>query len=425
MFESLAAEFAADRATLVALDVALKATGLLAVAVAVHLALGRRRALVRSTLWNACLVALILIPATSLAVPRWTLPILAPRPTAAQPRPTTVEPAAVRPVAPVDQAVVIGFDPVEAPNLAAVGANRPPGSPPDRSRASEPARVAAPGRWDAAKWVLGGYLAVVALGLIRLVGSALAVGRLRRSSRAVAELCWVEAGDRWCHRLGIRRRVAILRSDRVSVPVVVGWLRPTILLPAALAPEPSPELVAAVLLHELSHVRRGDYGWNLVRKLVGALYWPHPLVWPLGRIIGAVREQACDDLCVHLMGGAAGYRASLIAVASALIRRPESALGLAMARPTNLGRRLAWIDRTPGAATCLLRWPARVVILASVLLLAGAIGTIELAHAQAPASHPRTPPESARHRRANRVRPTRSRWKCWPRIRASRYPGRS
>ena len=64
------------------------------------------------------------------------------------------------------------------------------------------------------------------------------------------------------------RRVSLLKSDQVSVPVVVGSLRPAIILPRSLAATASkPELVDAVLLHELSHIQRGDFGWNLVRRL--------------------------------------------------------------------------------------------------------------------------------------------------------------
>ena len=179
----------------------------------------------------------------------------------------------------------------------------------------------------------------------------------------------------------------------MAVPVVVGCLRPWVVVPSALVDRATPELIDAVLLHELAHVRRGDYGWNLVRKVVGAAYWPHPLVWPLGRIIGAVREQACDDLCVHAMGGAAGYRASLLAVASELVaaRRPGAALGLAMARTPDLARRIAWIDRTPGASACLPRRAAQLGILGGMALLAGVIGSLELAHAQAPPTAPNEP----------------------------------
>ena len=89
-------------------------------------------------------------------------------------------------------------------------------------------------------------------------------------------------------------------------------------------------------------------------------------------------------------GRCSGYRASLIEVASGLIRRPDPALGLAMARTTKLGRRLAWIDRSPGRPACLMRRPARAALVGAVSALAGVIGSIELTHAR-PAETPKKP----------------------------------
>ena len=82
MFDSFGLAFSGGRAPLVVvLDVLLKATALLVLALAAHLALGRRRALVRSALWNACLIGLILLPASSLAFPRLRIPVPGPRQT--------------------------------------------------------------------------------------------------------------------------------------------------------------------------------------------------------------------------------------------------------------------------------------------------------------------------------------------------------
>ncbi len=386
MYSSLGAIFELDRASLVSVDVALKATALLALTFAVHGALGRRRALVRSTLWNACLVGLIAIPASSLLFPRLRLPILASRPISPRVEPTSVERNSLAHEVPTVRGSSSGFDPMAFPPLGSIEAS-PSTTPPRRPSGPIGPSVFA-WRVDAPKVGLGIYFGVVALFLTRLVGSLLAVGRLKRQARPIASREWTEAIEPRRIRLGIGRPVGLAESDRVSVPVVVGWLRPVVLLPEPLARKASVGLVDAVLLHELGHVRRGDYAWNLVRKVVGAFYWPHPLTWPLGRIIGAVREQACDDLCVHVLGGASGYRASLIAVASGLIRRPETSVGMAMARTTHLARRLAWIDRTPGASVCLMRRPARIAVLLSVMILATLIGAIELAHAQAPADSP-------------------------------------
>ena len=90
------------------------------------------------------------------------------------------------------------------------------------------------------------------------------------------------------------------------------------------------------------------------------------------------------------MGGASGYRASLLAVAESLVRARaiDPALGLTMARTTNLARRLAWIDQTHGSTACLLQRPARLGVLLAVLTLAGLLGTVELTRARVEAQVP-------------------------------------
>jgi RND family efflux transporter MFP subunit len=167
------------------------------------------------------------------------------------------------------------------------------------------------------------------------------------------------------------------------VPVVVGWLRPVILLPETLVESAPAATIDAVLLHELAHVRRGDYAWNVLLRLVQVLYWPHPLVWLMGRLIAGVREQACDDLCVSWLGGATTYCTTLLEVTAGLLRRPWESLGLAMTRSTKLGRRLAWVGRSPGAKHCLLRARARGAIVVAVLAAFGLLGSVTLVRPRA------------------------------------------
>ena len=179
----------------------------------------------------------------------------------------------------------------------------------------------------------------------------------------------------------------IVQSNRVSVPLVVGSIKPTIILPHQLALTAKAELMDMVLLHELAHVRRGDFAWNLVNRVVRLFYWPHPLVWPLGRLIGAVREQVCDEVCVHEARSATAYRATLLEVASGLIERPELVVGLAMARSTMLARRLAWIDGTAGQPRCVLGLTSSLAIGLATIGLTGLFGSIALEVRAFPAVH--------------------------------------
>ncbi len=351
------------------LDVALKAAALGLLAFVLHALLGRRRPLVRSVLWNACLAGLLLLPASAAVFPRLSIACL----------PVPPDVASQGPIAAPGGDIAIAQSDVEAPAPVVSGPRTQ--SPVPRSG-------------------LGGAIVAVYFGVagclfLRLLVALAAVERLRRSSVAVAAPGWVEALERWRGRLGLRRPVLLARSGRADVPMVVGWLRPLIVLPETLVGAADSKTIDAVILHELAHVRRGDYAWNLVLRLVQVLYWPHPVAWLLGRVIGGVREQACDELCIYWMGDARDYRATLLDVASGLVRRrPWQALGLAMARSSRLGRRIAQIDGSQGRPRCLLRWPARVLIVLVTIAACGLLGSVQLARraaaaqAPAPASKP-------------------------------------
>ena len=396
------------RAGFIALDVTLKATAMMILVFAGHGLLGRRRAAARSALWNACLVGLLLLPAASLAAPRLRLALPAwldsDRAVATAPAVDVSRIAIARPrTEGADGTVATGgpgarssMDRVVDPIGDAMASGAIARPEPARPFADAPSiAVAEPSphvRVGVVDLALGVYVMVAAWLVIRLTISMAAVGRLRRIGEPIGDPRWAEALEHWRARLGVGRSVAMLEADAVSIPVVIGWVRPAIIVPRLLAGAANPGVIDAVLLHELGHVRRGDFGWNLLWRLAHVVYWPHPLIWPVGRVIGAVREQACDDLCVHGLGGAEPYRETLLEVAGGLIRRPGPALGLAMARGTNLGRRLAWIDRTSGASRCMLRWPARMAIAIVLTVAAGVLGAVELSRAAVKAAEP---PKSA------------------------------
>ncbi len=229
---------------------------------------------------------------------------------------------------------------------------------------------------------VAGYLLIVAAMLARVIASLAAVGRLRRAATSVDDPAWLSALERCRRKLGIGRQVGLAWSPRTGIPVVFGWLRPIVLLPDSLAGREPGGLADAILLHELSHVRRGDYPWNVALRLVQAIYWPHPLVWLLGRTIAEGRERSCDAVCVHELGDAS-YGETLLAVAAGVPRRSSPAIGLAMARTSGLGRRLARIATGRGEAHPLPRPTVRVLIVGIALFAAGMVGAVRFTRAAA------------------------------------------
>jgi D-alanyl-D-alanine endopeptidase (penicillin-binding protein 7) len=102
--------------------------------------------------------------------------------------------------------------------------------------------------------------------------------------------------------LGIARRVRVRVLRDLASPLAVGWLRPTILLPAALVTGMPPDLLQALLAHELAHIRRMDYLVNLVQTVIESLFFYHPAVWWLGKRVRAERELVADDLAASVLG---------------------------------------------------------------------------------------------------------------------------
>ncbi len=146
-------------------------------------------------------------------------------------------------------------------------------------------------------------------------------------------------------RLGVRRAVSILQSTLVQVPVVVGYLRPAILLPVGVLAELPPSQLEAIIAHELAHVRRHDFLVNLLQTLVETVFFFHPVVWWMSRQVRNERENCCDDMAVAALGDRAAYSRALLAIEE--LRGPSLGLAVGAADGSLLSRvrRLLLKDR--------------------------------------------------------------------------------
>lgn len=171
---------------------------------------------------------------------------------------------------------------------------------------------------------------------------------------------------RLARRLGLRARLAVLESRRLAAPVVVGVLRPALLLPVGLAGS----LPAAQFEAVLAHVLRRDYLVNLLQRVAETLMFHHPVVWWLSGVVRAEREHACDEAAVTAQGGDPLPLARALA---ALEARRGSAPLLSMAAVGRRARGGALLSRVqrllgvPGAGSGVGAWPAA----RPVLLLVG------------------------------------------------------
>ncbi|QKG56172.1 M56 family metallopeptidase [Hymenobacter sp. BRD128] len=172
----------------------------------------------------------------------------------------------------------------------------------------------------------------------RLAGGLLYASRLRRAGTQALGAEWQQRLATLASRAGVRRPVALLESARVAGPVVLGHLRPVILLPLGAVAGLSPALLEALLAHELAHIVRRDYLLNLGLAVAEVLFFYHPAVWFMATCLRAERENCCDDQAAALCGGDDLRVARALAALAELEAFPTAAPRLALAAAGAAGR---------------------------------------------------------------------------------------
>jgi hypothetical protein len=170
-------------------------------------------------------------------------------------------------------------------------------------------------------WALGCATMIVRLGL-----GVTHLGRMVKRAGPI-EGPWQAHVDALRGRLGLRRHVRLLGSYEADAPLMIGWLKPVILVPLGALTSLPPAYVEALLLHELGHARRLDYLVNLLQACVEALLFHHPAVHWVSACLRAEREHCCDDLAIAATGDRLGYARALEAME--VWRGPSRELALA------------------------------------------------------------------------------------------------
>jgi beta-lactamase regulating signal transducer with metallopeptidase domain len=176
--------------------------------------------------------------------------------------------------------------------------------------------------------ILAIWFAGALLFSLRMAGGVWYVTTLRRASLPVGHT-WQQRLDALVQQLDIHRVVTLASSVRLQAPVVLGYIKPVILVPAGMLAGLSMEQVETILLHELAHIRRHDYLANLAQMLVEALYFFNPCIWALSAQVRTEREHCCDDAVVYYGGNARAYATALVQLEEVRLRQTGVALSLA------------------------------------------------------------------------------------------------
>ncbi len=223
--------------------------------------------------------------------------------------------------------------------------------------------------------VVGLWLAGVLVLTLRLTLVWMSMRRLCLSGLAIRDTPCLERFRALRERMRIGVPVRLLQSALVEVPMLIGWLRPTILVPASVFIGLTPGQLDAILAHELAHVRRYDYLVNLFQTALETILFYHPAVWWISLKLREERENCCDDIALEVMQDRLIY-------ASALARLEEGR-ALPFALTASGGSLLQRIRRIAGAND---RKVSALPLGIVVLILMAAIGiSIQTARSDAPA----------------------------------------
>jgi len=319
---------------------------LVAVALVLGAALRRQSASMRHGLWAAALVSLLVLSVAKFILPmQLSLGVWDARTIdgpaevgARQPVPTGQgqEAAATDPQVASDptsiEASVESTSPFGEP-LASGSTNSPTPLHSDRKFAPITFQQA-----FIAVWFLGSISV-----LFPYVKSIVAIRRLIARSQIISSGPIHSLTSDLAARLVIRRRLAVCVSSDTLIPIVAGWRRPTIILPASSADWPL-DRKRQVILHELAHVQRGDIAWALTARVACAVHWFNPLAWLVAGQLRREREAACDDVVLTMGEPANTYATNLLEIARASRGGARLLMaGTAMARSTNVRRRIVAI----------------------------------------------------------------------------------
>ena len=333
------------------LDATIKTTLFMGLVLFAVWLLGTRQAAKRSLFLNWCLVGVLVIPIASLCMPslrfQFDAPSLPPEPALPTARPVVApETPLAKSTSALKQQRVSDRAFSENTELSQDFVSPSPAQIVFAKNASTEST-------DWMPYILCGVMAVYAIGvlifLIRIIHSLIQVRTFHRSLFPCEDEQLQNDLQVLKNQLGIRRSVALAVSDKISSPTQVGLLKPIVVLPTPMVK--SCDQLESILIHELIHVKRWDCLYRLLAMVGMAFYWFNPLFHRAKHLLFEVQEQACDDWTVTTTGNSESYADTLLNVATQRQPRPAMALGMDMARTTQVMDRVNRIITLGGHVT--------------------------------------------------------------------------
>ncbi len=167
-------------------------------------------------------------------------------------------------------------------------------------------------------WLLG----VVVL-MLRFLGGIAYLQRLKHYQNSPVAAQWQGTLRYLSAQIGVKQKVQLLESALVKVPMVIGYLKPVILMPlGTLAGLPMAQ-IESILAHELAHIRRHDYLVNILQSLVDITLFFNPFAWWISECVREERENCCDDIALQATGDVLTFAKTLANLEALRLDSPQ------------------------------------------------------------------------------------------------------
>lgn len=137
---------------------------------------------------------------------------------------------------------------------------------------------------------------------------------LNKIAKAVftPEMRWVVRFYELAEKMHVKQEIDLYESAQATVPMVIGFLKPVVLVPLGMLANLPAGQVEAILLHELAHIRRRDYLVNLLQTFCENVFFFNPAVLWISKLIREEREHCCDDMAISVMQNKTSFIHALV-----------------------------------------------------------------------------------------------------------------
>lgn len=171
-----------------------------------------------------------------------------------------------------------------------------------------------PGMDKAIPWLVAIYVAGMCLMIFRFGFGLTKLVQVRYRGITQPDQQLLAFVNRLKDQMGITSKVKLAFSSRINMPMMLGMIKPVILLPITTIAHLSPAELEAILLHELAHIKRQDYLVNMAQIFIETVLFFNPFMWWISAGIRREREHCCDDLVIAQTNQPLSYAKALAAL---------------------------------------------------------------------------------------------------------------